>query len=377
MQSIISVFISRIFSYSVEKDSNRQTKRYKSYSKRIGITQRFATSFAIVFVLTFLASCSTQKEKIHFTSSDDAVKQYRMLLSNIKEEKTISADSLSLQLVQWKEMSDSVLAYLNNDTIKRCHYYPISDYNQIRDSIKMELLRLAVSRQRTYSDVLSCKLSNSIASFIDDDVKRISEQSESFFASLDTITLQKSSCKNILKTYKDFLNKTEASGIHSKQQLLAFITKEDILFRSFLLHINDVEKYSVADITKKTEQVCLQIIECAKNKEISSTELMVYLNRRTNRRMLKNAWACIEQLKRNQSIDADTRKAYFWMILQPYMSIDNFAMSVLTKGQQEEFKKLARQTPKVIEGLSNDLNMDKSSIQNLPNLFLKLYIINL
>ena len=66
--------------------------------------------------------------------------------------------------------------------------------------------------------------------------------------------------------------------------------------------------------------------------------------------------------------------AYFWMVLQPFISIDDFGMAVLSVEQKKQFEKLASDAPQVIKMLTKNLNMESETTDNLPNLFIKLYI---
>ena len=44
-------------------------------------------------------------------------------------------------------------------------------------------------------------------------------------------------------------------AIHSRNELITYITKEDAIFRAFLSHLHDFEGESMADITRGTEPV--------------------------------------------------------------------------------------------------------------------------
>lgn len=70
----------------------------------------------------------------------------------------------------------------------------------------------------------------------------------------------------------------------------------------------------------------------------------------------------------------EQRTAYFWMILQSFISIDDFGMAILSSEQQKQFEKLAADVPSVISKLSQSLKMNAEVTDNLPNLFLKMYI---
>src|SRR5574344_946775 len=107
---------------------------------------------------------------------------------------------------------------------------------------------------------------------------------------------------------------------------------------------------------------------------ISSEDAMIYMTMRSNRRLLLNAEICSSDIRTGKVKTAAQQTAYFWMVLQPYLSIDDFGMAVLTSEQKKQFEKLASDAPQVIKVLADNLEMNREMTDNLPNFFINIYI---
>ena len=344
-----------------------------SYFGRIFSATPLATIFAILVATCIVTACSSGKKKHRFESSSEALSEYRAFLSSLKEEKEQSIEKFTSSVKDWRVLDDSVLNYVRCDTLPKVHFYPIQDYKKIHDSIKVEYLRLAVSKPRNYKDVLLFK-SQVIDSCMFAKVKRAAETALPFFSSLNNQTLYKGTKPKMLMAYREFLEQTEKNGIHTKSQFLSFLQVEDVLFRSFLSQLYDMNDVSVSPITQSTERICKQVMHRAGSEMISSEDAMIYMTMRSNRRLLLNAEICSSDIRTGKVKTAAQQTAYFWMVLQPYLSIDDFGMAVLTSEQKKQFEKLASDAPQVIKVLADNLEMNREMTDNLPNLFINIYI---
>lgn len=344
----------------------------KPSSEQRGFANRYASNFATMFVIIVLSSCSEQKTNHQFQSSHEALDEYRALLYSLNKEQNTSIESLAATLSEWKVLRDSVSTYLGVHTTNIAHYYPMREFNQVHDSIKQQVMSLIIATPRTYVDaykLMTCSTPlNSANEFI-----FITPQAESFFISLDSISIHNDAPKHILNLYDSFLNRVGSDCILNKEQLLSFIQEEDVMFRSFLFHLNELEDISLVDITKKTEKVCSQISEASRSQKISENEVKVYMKMRSSRRLLLNSISCINYVK-SFNLNTTQQAAYFWMILQPFILIDDLGISLLTSGQKTDFEQLANEMPFVMEILGNTLQMNENVIKDLPLLILKLYI---
>lgn len=65
------------------------------------------------------------------------------------------------------------------------------------------------------------------------------------------------------------------------------------------------------------------------------------------------------------------------MILQPFLSIDDFGMAMLSENQRKDLVQLSIDALGTIACLSSSLQMDKNMTDGLPDMFIKLYISSL
>ena len=90
--------------------------------------------------------------------------------------------------------------------------------------------------------------------------------------------------------------------IRTKQDAIDFLRKEDVAFRSFLIHLSTLStgNISLDGITKKTGEVVRGIISLSADEDpvFGKSEVVIFLAMRNNRRLLQNADACMESLYR-------------------------------------------------------------------------------
>ena len=198
-----------------------------------------------------------------------------------------------------------------------------------------------------------------------------------FFESMDTIPLYKGDKTRNLTTYHFFLEKVKKEGIANQSQFLAFLKTEDRLFKTFLSHLYEMSDVSVSHITSGTEDVCKMIAQSSRKGNLPARDAVAYMAVRTNRRIIANARTCVADIKSGKVTSAEQRTAYFWMILQPFLSIDDFGMAMLSENQRKDFVQLSIDALGTIACLSRSLQMDKNMTDGLPDMFIKLYISSL
>lgn len=219
---------------------------------------------------------------------------------NIRRQKDSSFQVLTEHILQWQTVKDSVFRHFRNDTISHPHSNQREECIRLHDSIRIEFSRLALSKTRTYQELLALKGEFSPYNN-DEELHHAAGEIRPFFNSLDNLPFHKGNKEQILAAYHMLLTRTIRNGIHSRNELITYITKEDAIFRAFLSHLHDFEGESMADITRGTEQCCSQIFLAAERKEITYREAMLYLTMRTNRRQIQNMQICIEDVRNKKS----------------------------------------------------------------------------
>lgn len=155
----------------------------KSYSKISGL---LSAGCAVAAISILAASCSQENAGPHFETSGEAVTAYREHLSAVQSTESMEWDELAASVASWQELRDSVSAALQRDTIRRAHDYPGDTFRSVHRSIAAEYERLALTKPRTYRDVLYQKEQGAPAARRED-LRLQAEKLQPFFASLDTI----------------------------------------------------------------------------------------------------------------------------------------------------------------------------------------------
>ena len=104
---------------------------------------------------------------------------------------------------------------------------------------------------------------------------------------------------------------------------------------------------------------------------------MVYMGMRTCRRLLLNADVCEDLIKAGKIKSESQANAYLWMTLQPFLSMDAFAISMLTEAQQKQMTELAAAYPEISERLAAKGYAAQEQLALIPTQLMRLYIATL
>jgi len=359
----------RSFISTSEISFGNQVKESKS-------SERKNTQMSLIFHLIFLCSillfysCNIH-EKYDFESSDEALNEYDNLYKTVRAQGTCNAEQLASFINLWYEYSDTVYKFIQKDPSFTAHADLTMRFDSITDSIRTRLMELADNF--TLSDVAYVKLHTSIYGQ-DKELDSLKRHATVFFSSLDSIPVYTGNIRDLLADYSEFLLSYKLHGVHSEDALLRFIRMEDCFFRSFLASIDECSALGMADITDMTANICDSIYKEASNGKIKADETITYMSMRTGRRLLLNAKVCHEKLKRGIVKDAQYANAYLWMMLQPYLSIDALAITMLTPEQIRLMTDMAKDYPTIISKLASKHFIDRKVSIRIPNQLIRLYI---
>ena len=195
-----------------------------------------------------------------------------------------------------------------------------------------------------------------------------------FFGKLDDEQTIKG-LPQILKSYDELLNST--NDFRQEEQLLTFIQKEDKCFRSLMEHLGNVSQDDMQRLTQKTTRLFDRLYSSVgrKSDEVND-RTMLYLTMRFNRRIMQNAIACREDILNNRKLSREQRVSYRWMLIQPYVSLDDYSTAALTRKQREELMVISKELPILLSRLDNKkTEEEKDKLSNtLADYFLKSYI---
>ena len=292
--------------------SGKQVKESKS-------SERKNTQMSLIFHLIFLCSillfysCNNH-EKYDFESSDEALNEYDNLYKTVRAQGTCNAEQLASFINLWYECSDTVYKFIQKDPSFTAHANLTMRFDSITDSIRTRLMELADNF--TLSDVAYVKLHTSIYGQ-DKELDSLKRQATVFFSSLDSIPVYTGNIRDLLADYSKFLLSYKLHGVHSEDALLRFIRMEDLLL---------------------------------------------------------NAKVCHEKLKRGIVKDSQYANAYLWMMLQPYLSIDALAITMLTPERIRLMTDMAKDYPAIISRLDSKHLIDRDVSTKIPNQLIRLYI---
>ena len=342
----------------------------KSYSK----TKSFLTgAIAISAVMFMFASCSGKSGHSHPEIADDPAGTYRHYLSEVRKLDKLSTEELAEHINCWQTVRDSVFSLAVRDTSSNPHSSLYRECEELHDSLRMEFCRLARLNDRTYLDGLVLKEQTS--PYIGDkDLKAAADNARSFFSSLDSIPPLAVDGKGVLSAYRRLLARTLQNGIHDLTGLKSFIKDEDAVFRSFLKRLNSLAGENMSDITKDTEQCCSQVFIAAESKEIPYRDVMIYMAMRTNRRLIQNAAACLNDVLKGKAENKSQAWGYACMILQPYISMDGICTALLSDDDKKKLSRIAEQTPAAFDKLGDILQSDKEQLEEFPAILMEIYI---
>lgn len=352
-----------------ESSSGKQVKKSKS-------SERKNTQMSLIFHLIFLCfvlliiSCSSH-EKYNFKSSDEALNEYDNLYKTVSSQETCNAEQLASFINLWYECSDTVYKFIQKDPSFTAHAGLSMKFGSLSDSIRTKLMELADNF--TLSDVAYVKLHTSMYGQ-DKELDSLKQQATAFFALLDSIPVYTGNVRDFLTDYSKFLASVKLRGVHSEDELLRFIRKEDFFFRGFLAAIDECSALGMKDITDMTANICDSIYQEASKGKINADETIAYMSMRTGRRLLLNAKVCHEKLKRGAVKDSQYANAYLWMMLQPYLSIDALAITMLTPEQIRLMTDMAKDYPAIISRLDSKHLIDRVVATKIPNQLIRLYI---
>ena len=345
----------------------RKKHSYSISSYRLSIPLAALLS---VFILT---ACTSDNGSRTFGSLADAAKVYHDYLSDVKQKDNLSIEELSEEINHWRSLSDSVLICLRRDTVYKPHANYAGYCRLVHDSIRGEMIRIALSKPRTLRDVIYLKEHTS--PYADnEELLEMVKPIQTFFTSLDSMPVYPGDKNKILSNYQHFLYGILENGIQSREDMLAFFRDEDRYFRTFLSHLHELGSSDMTGITKDTERCCLAVFQ---SKDIPKEEATLYMTLRTFRRLIQNAKTCLDDIQEGKVSRNDNQaQAYTWMLLQPYSSIDALGIALLSDTDKATLYKLAEATPKAIGQLYGTADED-DCLEALPELLIKILIIAL
>ncbi len=338
------------------------------------------TILILIFLLSFIiVGCKNDSlPSKHYENSNVALNDYLEFLKSVSSSKDKKTSSLISYTLKFKALDDSVFQAIKRDTLKHTPSLNASKYWSIRDSIHNEFLRIVDLKKRDLSDYynfmeeISRTKRDSVSSEL---ISLISSLQES----MDSLKVLNLNAKESIIFYQDCLLLSLKKGFSSKDDVISFLLREDLAFRSFLKNLSFLGQEDLSQIRDSTLKAISLIIDSSLNKDNSFTkdEISLLLTFRSNRRLIQNAIYAINDIKFNalKKDDSFQMGAYSWMILQPWISLNTSSFDILTLKQKKELEILSKESIDIINSLGNHiLPID---INNLPQMLFNVALSNL
>lgn len=314
------------------------------------------------------------EEHPSFKTSADAVEGCKKELAELKEMDDVSVENLAKATSAWLEIQDSAYSVFSRDTTINLRSPVAMAYFVVSDSIRGELKRLAFANPRSLRDVMYLKLNTATAR------KKI-EKSDVYKEALDFYDKldKQDTYPNLAKTlivYSALLH--NAKPFKHESELLGFISEEDRCFRSLMKFLSQVSNEQLQQLTDATASIFDGLYSSVGRKvDDVNDRTMLYLTMRFNRRIVQNALACKQDVENGKKLGHLQRANYRWMLIQPFMAIDDYSTAALTSKQKEELLDMSNELPMLL----NKLELEKQTKEEedkftkvLSEYFLKSYL---
>lgn len=328
-------------------------------------------------IIGLFCACGNQNKTYVFQTPQEALKTCHKELSKVKAIKKTNISRLANVTANWLALQDSVMNCIMRDSTAQNDIEVSADFFAVSDSFRTEITRLALADKRNMKDVIQLKVATAT------ERKRIISSKDfraavEFYAQMDNIPSYPD-VKTTLVEYEKLL--TNTTPFKKEQELHQFIQQEDRCFRSLLGFLKDVPQEKLQYITDETSRLFDTLYSNSMAGENKVDErVMIYLNMRFNRRIIQNAETCREQIKTKIKLNEQLAANFRWMIIQPFMMIDNYAMAVLTDKQVEQLMTLAEELPQLMAYIDgkNIQDSSKDDVNRvtaiLSEYFLKTYL---
>lgn len=198
-----------------------------------------------------------RQSEYDFQTPQQAIGEYRSFLHSLLPQKEADATTLAKEICSWQELSDTIYNSIQQDPSFTEHFSLPLEFQLITDSVRSEFIRL--SENCSLRDVAYVKL-HTYPFRRDSALNGVKQEAASFFDSMDKQPAATfANAHDFMKSYQSFLESTQASGISTKSEFLVFLQQEDLLFRTFLLHLDECSDVGASAITQLTAEISASI----------------------------------------------------------------------------------------------------------------------
>lgn len=302
--------------------------------------------FMAITGLTIALTACNSKSKFNFQTTDEAITACRQELSKITPLKQADISLLVAITNNWMELRDSTMMCFVRDSVTQTDTETVKQFVAVADSFRTEITRLATATPRTMADIVQLKVETAEGR---NQLQKSKDYKKAckFYGQMDGTELYPT-LKITLLAYDKLLK--EADPFQKEGEMLDFIRKEDKCFRSLLTFLRYVPDGKLQEITDRTATLFdnLQQTTAARQGGEAGERVRMYLTMRFNRRIIQNAEMCCNDIGKKEVLTPQQANNYRWMVIQPYMAIDNYAAAALTSQQTETLTEMAEKLPEML-----------------------------
>lgn len=323
------------------------------------------------------SSCSSINEENKDDDTRQALSIYKGFLNEVNSFNEKETAKLVELCRRWYALRDSVATSLPHDSVVVHGYSTVQEeFININDSISSRIAMIVRSNDYTLTDYLNFRFALGYIPH-EEKYRPYIKPGHDFFANLDFVNPYQGNCKTTIDRYESFLNNTLKKGISTQKELESFICVEDRNFRTSLKFLHDLGDNSLERVNEMTKEiigsVSLNLIDScdAFNRE----KALVLMVMRSNRRLTANAWQCAMDIKEGRlKEEAELYAAYFWMLLNPFIYIDDIAVCLMSEELKAQYYRLAALMPELMEPISKRLPVGRFSLEELPKELIVAYL---
>lgn len=321
--------------------------------------------FLLLAMMLVLNACS-EDYSFNFETPEEALTACKSELITLSEKEGAGKKDLVKIINRWIALQDSTISVISGAADSLVNRSLVNSIIIVGDSIRQEINRIAYAEERSLEDVIYIKLN------ITCDAKRILASDDyknaiALFENTEDKNLY-GSLNETLKEYRKMF--AQSDSVKKENDLLIFMEKEDICFRSLLKYRFELKDELIEDLIEKTERFFdrLQYGIAMEDNEVTR-RLLTYLSVRVNHRMVMHAEVCAEDIENKEKISDTAKEEYRWVLLQPFLSLDKRMTTYLTSEQKDVLTDIGKNLPQLLNYLDNPgMKLKKKEVEKLSKI---------
>lgn len=315
--------------------------------------QFYALISTVTIVAILLAFFSCENSDYDFKNPSEAITACRQKLSILRKTDVMSIKDISDEISDWLILRDSAYNIIFLDSLDS-DIQLNETFLVLTDSIHDEIKRLVFSETRSMTDLVFLRIHTTKN-------KTERQSSEDYKIARDFYDRLNDEIypdmNSTLLNYKKLLN---SKPFKNEAEMQSFIKEEDRCFRSLMNVLADISQDRLDEISAGTaryfDNLTLAVAKDLGNERNRS--IATFLTMRLNRRIIQNAMACASDIRNNVSLTENRALTYRWMVIQPFFSMDDYALALLNDHETDCLEDLANEIPDLLIMLDKHLSPD-------------------